>query len=260
MEAVQKRSPGEGMTRYLGTRRGAITAAVAAAVLAGVVLLVFVHQYKSSVKNGTETESVLVANQLIPKGTAGSAVVSSGLFRPTAISSDKVAANAITDASAIAGKSATRDIYPGQQITLADFRTNSDDLRSALQGSQRAISVPLDPSHGILGIIHDGDRVDVLASVNAANSAPGVSGTVVRTLLQNVLVLRAPTKYDVATNAGKDGNVTLRVGDTDAARLAYASDQGKVWLVLRPPAGAKQSPPAAVTINSLLAGATRGGR
>jgi hypothetical protein len=45
--------------------------------------------------------------------------------------------------------------------------------------------------------------------------------------------------------------------------LAYASDQGKIWLVLRPPAGAKQTRPSAVTLNALLSGApniARGGR
>ena len=46
--------------------------------------------------------------------------------------------------------------------------------------------------------------------------------------------------HTTATNSGKDGNVTLRVTDKEAAEVAYASDQGKVWLVLRPTAGAKQ--------------------
>ena len=45
--------------------------------------------------------------------------------------------------------------------------------------------------------------------------------------------------------------MTLRVSDSDAAKLAYASDKGKVWLVLRPPAGAKQTRPSAVTLNAL---------
>jgi pilus assembly protein CpaB len=220
------------------------------------VLLVFVHQYKSNVKNGTETESVLVANQLIPKGTVGDAVASSGLFRPTAISSSNVHASAVTDAAALSGKVATRDIYPGQQILAADFTTGGSDLRGRIQGDQRAISIPLDSSHGILGVVKDGDHVDVLAAF-AGSGAAGTSQPVVRTLFQNVLVLKAPTTFNTSTNSGKDGNVTLRVSDRDAARLAYASDQGKVWLVLRPPAGALQSRPTAVTLGSILSGSGR---
>src|SRR3954467_2169493 len=121
MDSAQKRPLSEGLGRYLGTRRGAVTAAAVAAALAALVLLVFLNQYKSNVKSGNQTESVLVANQLIPKGTAGDAVASTGLFKPTAISSDNVQASAVTDAQALSGRIATRDIYPGQQITASDF-------------------------------------------------------------------------------------------------------------------------------------------
>src|SRR3954469_15510646 len=103
MESVQKRPFSEGLGRYLGTRRGATSAAVVAAALAAVVLLVFLHQYKSNVKSGNQTESVLVADQLIPKGTVGDAVASGGLFRPTSISSDNVRTAAIADAAALKG-------------------------------------------------------------------------------------------------------------------------------------------------------------
>jgi pilus assembly protein CpaB len=261
--SAQKRPLSEGLGRYLGTRRGATTAAVIAAALAAIVLLVFLHQYKSNVKSGTQTQSVLVANQLIPKGTAGDAVVSSGLFRPTAISSDNVHAAAVSDASTLSGKVATRDIYPGQQILAEDFKTGGDDVRGRIQGAQRAVAIPLDGSHGLLGEIKEGDHVDVLAGFNSSNSSTGATQPVTRTLMQNVLVLKAPTNFNSSTNSGKDGNVTLRVTDQEAARLAYASDQGKVWLVLRPPAGAKENRPSAVTLNTLLAGTpavARGGR
>src|SRR5439155_9239755 len=145
METVQKRPLSEGLGRYLGTRRGAVTAAVVAAALAAIVLLVFLNNYKSNVKSGNQTESVLVANQLIPKGTVGDAVASSGLFRPTSISTDNARASALTDAAALSGKVATRDIYPGQQIVASDFATGGDELRGRIQGTQRAISIALDP-------------------------------------------------------------------------------------------------------------------
>ena len=38
------------------------------------------------------------------------------------------------------------------------------------------------------------------------------------------------------------------------AQLAFASDNGKVWLSLRPAVGAKTSPPGVVTIETLLLG------
>jgi pilus assembly protein CpaB len=263
MESVQKRPLSEGIGRYLGTRRGAVTAAAVAAALAALVLLVFINNYKDNVKSGTQTQSVLVANQLIPKGTNGDAVASSGLFRPTSISSDNVRTAAVTDAAALSGRVATRDIYPGQQILASDFARGGDELRGRIQGNQRAIAIPLDSSHGILGELKDGDHVDVLAGFKATSSSSGASQPVLKTLLQNVLVLKAPTSFSASSNSGKDGNVTLRVTDREASQVAYASDQGQIWLVLRPPAGAKQTKPSAVTLNSVLAGTpaiSRGGR
>ena len=49
-------------------------------------------------------------------------------------------------------------------------------------------------------------------------------------------------------------NVSLAVDDVKAAQLAFASDNGKVWLALRPSAGAKAAKPGIVTIETMLLG------
>jgi Flp pilus assembly protein CpaB len=49
-------------------------------------------------------------------------------------------------------------------------------------------------------------------------------------------------------------NVSLAVDDVKAAKLAFASDNGKVWLALRPSAGAKSAKPGIVTIETMLLG------
>jgi len=55
--------------------------------------------------------------------------------------------------------------------------------------------------------------------------------------------------------AGAGGSsVTLKVNDVQAAELAFASDNGKLWLALRPPSGAKPSRPEAVTAETMLLG------
>jgi len=45
--------------------------------------------------------------------------------------------------------------------------------------------------------------------------------------------------------------VILRLGDAQAARLAYAADNGKIWFALRPPAGVQQGDPTTVTQQSV---------
>jgi hypothetical protein len=55
-------------------------------------------------------------------------------------------------------------------------------------------------------------------------------------------------------NAGTNGgNVTLRATPTQAGELIFASNNAKIWLVLRPPVGSVTKPPV-ISTNNLLRG------
>ena len=257
MEAAtgNSRSQVEAFRRFAGTRRGALTIAAIAAALAAIILVAFAAKYKNSVRGGNVERTALVADRLIPRGTSGALVVSGGLFRQSQVRESDLAAGAVADGSALAGKVATRDIYPGQQITAADFAANADPLRGQLKGDQRAIAIPLDASHGLIGEVRTGDHVDVLAGFNATNGNTGAGRPQLRTLMANVLVLSAPgSDGSSKTNPGSSSNVTLRVSANDAAKLAFASDNGKIWIVLRPPTGGTNPGASPVTLESLLSG------
>jgi pilus assembly protein CpaB len=252
MEATDNsRSQVEAFRRFAGTRKGAITVAAVAAGLAGIVLLVFASQYKDSVQGGNAQRNALVADRLIPKGTSGDLVVSGGLFRQAQVRDTDLASGAVADGSALAGRVATRDIYPGQQITSADFAAGADPLRGQLKGNQRAIAIPLDASHGLIGQVRTGDHVDILAGFNSTNATTGAGRPQVRTLMGNVLVLSAPGD---TTGKNSDQNLTVRVSASDATKLAFASDNGKIWIVLRPPTGGTNPTPSPATLESLLSG------
>ena len=255
MEATHTRRLHGGLGRFAATRRGAITIAAIAAALAGIVLLVFISQYKHDVQGGTLERSALIANQLIPKGTSGAVVVSDALSKATTVQQDNLQAGALSSAAGLTGKVATRDIYPGEQITAADFASDADPLRGELTGDQRAIAVPIDSAHGMIGEVRAGDKVDVLASLNSGSSTTGQNQPAVRTLVQNVLVLNAPSGGGNSTTSNSTQNLTVRVTGGQAAQIAFAADNGKVWFILRPPAGAKNDQPTSVTLGGLLAGA-----
>jgi Flp pilus assembly protein CpaB len=255
MEATHTRRLPGGLGRFAATRRGAITIASLAAALAGVVLLVFISQYKHDVQSGTVERSALIANQLIPKGTSGSVVVSNALSKATTLQQQNIAAGALASAAGLQGKVATRDIYPGQQITAADFASGADPIRGKLAGDQRAMAVPIDSAHGLIGIVRTGDKVDVLAGFNSANAQTGRGQPELRTLVQNVLVLKAPDTTGNSATSSNTQNLTVRVTAQEAAQIAFAADNGKVWFILRPPAGATNNRPSSVTLGALLAGA-----
>jgi Flp pilus assembly protein CpaB len=256
MEAVQKKNGRGSAGAFLATRRGAVTMAVLAAVLAGLILLVFLTQYRSSVQTGNQPTTVLVADRLIPKGTSGDVLITEQLFKPGSVAESDVKDGALANAAALEGQVAARDIYPGQQIIAADFTRGGDSIRGKLSATDRAMAVSVDEAHGLIGNVRAGDRVDVLAGFNATSSGTGQTKPIVRTLLQNVLVLGAPEETG-GSGQGDKSSVLLRVNDRQAAEVAYASDNGQVWVVLRPPAGASQTKPSTVSLESLIAGGSK---
>lgn len=235
MEAVEKRPPSEALKQFLATRRGAYALAGLCMLLAGMVLVVYLNRYKQSVNEGVAATPVLVADRLIPKGSAGSAVVDERLFRPTALAEQDLHAGAITDAALIRDKVATRDILPGQQITAADFAAAADPLRGQIERTQRAVQIPIGASNGLLGTVRPGDRVDVLVAWSGGSANGGEGKQMLQTLMRDVKLLATPLPGQPG------GDVILELTDRDAAKMAFASDNGKLWFLLRPPTGAKDS-------------------
>ena len=85
-----------------------------------------------------------------------------------------------------------------------------------------------------------------MVGLNGGGAKGVTAGSVIRTFLQDVVVLNV-------TGAA----MTLRVDDKQAERLAWASDNGKIWAILRAPTGSQQSPPAIVSLSNVLFGGTR---
>jgi Flp pilus assembly protein CpaB len=234
--------------RLFTSRRGTALLGIAAAILAGIVLLAYLNSYRSSVRSSNEPITVLVARNLIEKGTSGNDVASKQLYQAAEIAKDEVKAGAMTDSSALRGTVAAADIYPGQQLTTTDFTVvSSDSIPVTLQGNERGISLNLDETHGITGPLVAGDHVDVWRK--------GVTAGVPLTLLvADVTVLSAPA----TPTGGGAGNVVLQLNYWDVPRVAAAFDEGAIWLILRPQSGAKPTRPPSPQ-NAPLYLSTRGG-
>src|SRR3954468_14822150 len=165
------------------SRGGAIAVGVTVAVIAAILLIVYVSRYKSSVDSTAAPVPVLVAKSLIPKGTPGSTVAAKGLYQNTSVPSDSVQAGAISDPNALSGRLAVSDIYPGSQLTLNNFSAEaSGALNAQLTGRDRAVTMAIDVVRGSLANVASGDRVDIYTQVN-------INGRVVIQLFRaNVLV------------------------------------------------------------------------
>jgi Flp pilus assembly protein CpaB len=236
-------------SRLFSSRRGTALLGLAAAFLAGVVLLVYLNSYRSSVRSSSEPITVLVARNLIEKGTSGNEVASKQLYQASEIAKDEIKPGAFTDSSALRDTVAATDIYPGQQLTSTDFTAQAaDSIPVTLQGNERAISLALDESHGMTGPLVAGDHVDVWAGAAADSNVP------MRLLIADATVLSAPA----TPTGGGGGNVVLQLNWWEVPRIASTADNGKIWLVLRPQSGAKPTRPPSLRTAPLYL-STKGG-
>jgi Flp pilus assembly protein CpaB len=228
-------------SKLLTTRRGTIMLGIGAAVLAAIVLLVYLNQYRNSVDSNAQPVSVLVAKSLIQKGTPGDVVGSSNLFQVASIPRKQVKTGTFVDPISLKGKVALADIYPGQQLTEADFGVgNPSALTQRLGRDQRAVVVPLGSPETVGGQIAPGDRVDVWVALSS-QGANGVSRPTVRLLFQDAYIMNV-----------LGGNVTIRATPRQAGQFIFASQNAKIWLTLRPAVGSTTPKPPVITANDLL--------
>jgi Flp pilus assembly protein CpaB len=236
-------------SRLLTTRSGTLALGIGAAILAAVILLLYLAQYRDSVAAANNPMTVLVAKRLIQKGTPGDVVGGEGLFSATTVPQAQLIESAIADPALLRGRVATADVYPGQQLTAADFAVApSNAVGTRLSRGQRAIALPVDAAHGLIGYIQTGDRVDVYAGFNTGQKP------VMKMILSNALVLSAPPVVAGGVAGSSAANIVLRADHQKAAELAFASDNGKLWFALRPAANAPTTPPSLVTVETLLFG------
>ena len=129
-------------------------------------------------------------------------------------------------------------------------------MQGKLSSQQRAMAIPSESVHGS-NELKTGDRVDVLASFEGQGQG-GKGDSKVKPLLRNVLVLSAAKEGDKKSTSSKsDKNVVLKVPDAKAAELAFAGDNGKLWLLVRPKVGARETAIPTVTQRSFLGGGGR---
>jgi Flp pilus assembly protein CpaB len=228
----------------MSSRGWAIALGIGAVVLAAILLVVYLDRYRARVGGENAPTPVLVAKQLIPKGTPGTLVASQSMYAPTTLPQKEVEIGAIADPAYLSGRAAATDIFPGKQFTATDFAaSDTASVDSQITGDQRAIAVSVDGVHGSLSQLQSGDNIDIYIALGAANGQ-----ALVKLFRPNVKVLAVPA----APGPSGGGNLILRVDSKDAANFAYAADNTQFYFVIRPVVGAKKTPKAVATLDTVL--------
>ena len=228
----------------MSSRGWAIALGIGAVVLAAILLVVYLDRYRARVSGRNAPTPVLVAKQLIPKGTSGSLIASQAMYAPTTLPRKEVVVGAVSDPQYLVGRAAAEDILPGQQFTATDFgATDTSSVDSQITGEQRAIAISLDNVHGAASQVQPGDSVDIYVELGGRGGQ-----SLVKLFRPNVKVLAVPTS--ASPNGG--GNLILRVDSKDASNFAYAADNSQLYFMIRPVSGAKPTKRSTATAASLL--------
>ena len=226
-----------------------ILIAVGLAVVAALLTVFYVSNYKSSVRSDSETVTVLVAAQDIPQGTLGQQIIERKMLSTQEIPRKAIVNGTIAVPQDIAGLIATQPIYIGEQVTARRFGPlEAAGVRDQLRGTYRVMQIKGSDAQILQGVLRPGDHVDIIASIKfpSEDSQKHFS----KVILSDVLVLRTSgedeTQGSVVDPTGGDGWVMLRLTDAQAQKLYFVYANNDWWFALRPGLNDATSPDAAL--------------
>lgn len=230
-----------------------ILIAVGLALVAMMLTLFYVTNYKRSVQKSTTGVPVYVAAKDIPAGTPGADIAKNGL-RVETVQKRDVVAGAISSPSNVSGLVLAAPLYAGEQVTLRRFSdVAAQGIRSQLKGTLRAVQVAGDSNQLLAGTLAAGDHVDLVANLRLDTNS---TATATRIVLRDLTVLTAPTDPTLGKVSTPSGSmsVVLAVTDTQVQRLFFVVKNGDWTLELRPVIGAVDSSERVDTLNTVLGG------
>ncbi len=210
--------------------------AVVLAVVGGVLLLQYVSAADRRAMANLESVTVLVATEPIPKGTPSTGL--GDLTTTKTIPRMAAVAGSITAAEQVTGLVAASDILAGEQLLSARFADPAtlETGEVKVPAGMQTFTVPLDGARAVGGDLAPGATVGVFLS---SAEKPYVTHLTVH----KVLVIKVD---DGAAPPGPDGEatqapaadakvqVTLATTATDAEKIIFAAEHGKVWLSAEP--------------------------
>jgi Flp pilus assembly protein CpaB len=228
--------------------------ALVLALVAGLLTVFYVTNYKRDVRNAESDVTIYVAAADIPAGTSGAEMVAKNMLAEQEVAKRSVTPGAISSPEQVADKVSSGPIYVGEQITTRRFTTQeARGIRAELTGTTRAVQIPGSEHQLLAGTLKDGDHVDIVGSWNVPE---GITKHYSRVVLRDILVVKASgerSSSEKLTNPNQGAlYVILALTDAQAQKLFWITKNGDWTLQLRPTEDAADSPPGVETAETLL--------
>jgi len=177
---------------------------------------------------------------VVAKGTVAPGQELTGdLLTLGAIAGDKPPPNAFTDASAVLGRVTLTPLFAGQPIVeqLLAPKGVGTGIQALVPRGMRAITVEVNETSGLAGMLLPGCRVDVMSTLNGATREESVATTIVQDVLVQAVGQRLMPSPAGANERDAQAfrSVTLMVTPHEAEAIELASSLGRTRLVLRGP-------------------------
>jgi pilus assembly protein CpaB len=229
---------------------GAIAVLIAA--IASYLLYDYLKGQEVKMKEAVATENVVVASQDLPVGT----VINDTQVKTVGWPKASMPQGSFAATGQVVGRTVLDKVSTGEPVTAAKLVPAGGQtgiLTYKIPEGHRAMTVAVDQVSGVAGFITPGNKVDVVLSV----SPPGGGQPLSKIVLQDVPVLAIG---QIISQEKKDEKpqvvptVTMDVTPDDAEKLAVASTQGRLQLVLRRAGDTDVAKTAGATVMKVLAG------
>jgi len=183
---------------------------------------------------GSGRVAVLVAAKPIPAGTSGADAANNGLVKSKVVADSVKPANALTDPTQLAGRSASLGVPEGQIITGDQFQQTQTRIGTLkIPDGKTALALELGNVPGVAGFAGAGDRINVYGVVKNSPDAGGAPS--VKLIMQNTEVLNV-NGSTLAASQGQPGGTglvyLLAVSPIEAERLVYLASFEELYFSL----------------------------
>ena len=203
--------------------------AVLVAAVAAYALYTYLKGQETKLTEAVATERIVVAAVEIPMGTT----INMTQVKTTEWPKSSMPQGSFSSTEQVIGRTSTQTFLAGDSITEPKLMPKEGPvgiMTYKIPEGHRAMTVGVDQVAGVAGFLNPGNIVDVVLTV----LPPGSTLSLSKIVLQNVPVLAIG--QIVEQKEGKPvvvPTVTVDVTPEDTEKLAVASTQGKLQLVLR---------------------------
>lgn len=197
----------------------------------------------------TSKVSVVIAAADIPANTT----ITSEMVTITELPAEAILQNAVKDTSQAVGSVLNAPAVKGEQIIgsrlIKTGKPGNQTLAYSIQSGMRAITISVDNTKGISGLIKPGDMIDLIAQFQvdgkkATGNASQAGKTVPmsKIIMQKLKVLATDQNMsnDSKSNSGYS-TLTLEVTPQQAVELNYAAKNSSLQTILRSPIDDKEA-------------------